>query len=684
MAETKQDYLARIHREAMAEFDRYYNAQRDERQQCLKDRRFYSISGAQWEDSLSRQFENKPKFEINKIHLAIIRIITDYRNNNISVNFFPTDGDDEDDMADVLAQLHRADERDSNAEEAYDSAFEEAASGGMSAWRYCAEYEDEDDDENEHQRIRIEPIPEADSCVFFSTDSRRQDKSDATRCFVLTAMTTDAYVDEFNEDPSDFNRDISESEFDWVDDDVIYVAEYFRVERKRCTVNIYENLDGSVVRYLEEDLESDPDLEIELLASGAELIRQKKTHRRRIRKFILSPTKVLEDCGYIPGKYIPVVACYGKRNMIDGIERSMGHVRLAKDAQKVKNMLFSQLALISANSPIEKPILTPEQVAGHENRWARDNVENYAYMLINPIEDAEGNIAPAPPIGYTKPPQIPPALAGLMQISEQDMNDLLGNQQAAEEIVSNISGVAVELIQQRLDMQTYIYISNMAKAKRHGARIWLSMAKELYIEHGRKMRGVDAGNKSTSLELRVAELGENKKTVIKNDLSKALFDVGISIGPSSDSRRQAVVRSLSNMLPLVKDPETQQVLGSMIMMNMEGEGIGDAREFFRSKLVRMGVIKPTESELKQMAEEAANSKPDPNAEYLQAAAQNEEAKAAKARADTIKTLAHAEESQAKTAEILSGISREDQKAAIEFAEAVGKVVSTPPPSNMGE
>jgi hypothetical protein len=32
----------------------------------------------------------------------------------------------------------------------------------------------------------------------------------------------------------------------------------------------------------------------------------------------------------------------------------------------------------------------------------------------------------------------------------------------------------------------------------------------------------------------------------------------------------------------------------MAMMNMEGEGIGDVRDYFRMRLVKMGVIKPTD------------------------------------------------------------------------------------------
>ena len=120
---SKEQRHANIHAEAMAQFDDIQSALRDERLQCLQDRRFYSICGAQWEGPLGEQFENRPKFEVNKIHLAVIRIINEYRNNRIAVDFISKDGAQDDDLANTCNGLFRADEQDSVAEEAYDNAL---------------------------------------------------------------------------------------------------------------------------------------------------------------------------------------------------------------------------------------------------------------------------------------------------------------------------------------------------------------------------------------------------------------------------------------------------------------------------------------------------------------------------------------------------------------------------------
>ncbi len=669
---TKEQRLANVHAEALAEFDDIQGVMRDERLQCLEDRRFYSISGAQWEGNLYEQYLNKPKFEVNKVHLSVMRIINEYRNNRITVDFVSKDGTADDKLADVCDGLFRADEQDSGSNEAYDNAFEEAVGGGFGAFRLRAVYEDEYDEENEKQRIRIEPIYDADSTVFFDLDAKRQDKADARLCYVLTAMTRDAYRAAWDDDPTTWPKGIEQWAFDWATPDVVYVAEVYRVEEASEIIRIFQTIDGQEERYSEKDFEDDPELEAMLQAVGTVEVRQRRVKRRKVRKYIMSGGKVLEDSGYIAGDQIPIVPVYGKRWFVDNVERCMGHVRLAKDAQRLKNMQLSKLGEISALSTVEKPIFTPEQVAGHEMMWSEDNLRNYPYLLLNTVTDANGGEVLSGPVGYTKPPQIPPALAGLLQITEQDMSDLLGKPGAAEEVVSNVSGKAVELIQQRLDMQTFIYMSNMSKAIKRCGEIWLSMARDILVEPGRKMKSVGAGGELSSIEMGKPILNvETGEVEYENDLSRAKFDVAVDVGPASATKRNATVRTLLGMIQLAPDPETQQVLTSMAMMNMDGEGISEVRSYFRDKLIKMGVIQPTEQEgEKLLAEMQAAQQPDPQAIYLQAAAQEAQAKAVKAQADTEYTLARAEETRAKTVETLAGIQQKERTNVVNTAKAL--------------
>lgn len=677
---SKEQTLSEIHAEALEEFDRIQAEQSNERRQSLEDRRFYSIAGASWDGGLGEQFANKPRPEFNKTHLAVIRVINEYRNNRITVDFQPMDGTPDDPMADVCDGLYRADEQASSADEAHDNAFEEGVGGGFGAWRLRADYEDEEDEEDDRQRVRMEPIFDADSSVFFDVDAKRYDKADAKRCYVLTSMSREGYEEEYGDDPATWPKDVVTDNFEWWTPDVVYLCDLYCVEEVSETVRFFAGLtDAEPLRITDDEIEADESLLPRLHATGFRETRSKKVKRKRIRKYVMSGGKIIEDQGYIAGRMIPVIPFYGKRWYVGGIERYMGHVRLAKDAQRLHNALMSWLTTMAARFDVEKPIVTPEQMKGHAQQWADDNVSQFPYLLLNPMLDKDGNPMPSGPIGYTRAPNIPPAMAALTQLAEQGLQDLLGNQQAGEEMQPNISGKAIELIQNRLDMQSFIYMSNFAKSMKRAGEVWLSMMRDIAVEKGRKMKAIDINGQSSSVELnRPAYDAENGETYTENDFGAAKLEVAVDVGPSSSSKRAAAVRALTGMASIVQDPQTRAVVEMLALMNMEGEGVKDASDFFRQKLIRMGAIKPNEQEQKELEAEKANQQPDPQSLYLTKAAEAEEAKAAKSRADTVETIASADLKRAQTDKTISETAGEHQRQTISAVETVKNLQSPAP------
>lgn len=672
MSSDNSQHLREVHQRARLFVDRVQTALRDERLQCLKDRRFATIAGAQWEGPLGEQFENKPRFELNKVHLAVIRIINEYRNNRIDVDFTSEDGSDNDQLADACDGLYRADEQDSGAQEAFDNAFEEGVTGGFGAIRLRTFYIDDEDEDDTRQRIEIVGITDADSCVFFDLDAKRQDKADSMRAVVLTGMTPDAYRDEFDDSPASWPKEIHQSEFDWSTPDVVYVAEYYEIEKVSEKVYFFRGMaltdEPNEIKVTEAELKEEGKAE-ELAATGFKLSRTKVVKRKRCHKYIMSGSKVLDDCGIIAGRSIPLAPFYGKRWVVDGVERCMGHVRLAKDAQMLTNMLMSWLAEMAARFDMEKPILTPEQVLGHAQMWADDNIKKFPYLLINPITDASGAKINAGPIGYTKAPQLPPVMAGLMQLAEQSLQDLLGNQQAGEQLQANVSAKAVELVQNKLDMQVFIYMSNFAKCVKRVGEIWLEMARDVYVEDGRAMKSVSKEGKTGTLELYRPSIDQKTGArILENDLAGAKFDVNVDVGPSSSSKRAATVRALTGLLQMAQDPETRTVLEAMAMVNMEGEGMGDAKDYFHRKLVRLGAAKPTDEEAEAMAKEQENQQPDPNAQYLQAAAQKQQADAIKAGKDAELTEAKIGQTHADTIATLASVEQGREQHAVDLMQ----------------
>jgi hypothetical protein len=433
-------------------------------------------------------------------------------------------------------------------------------------------------------------------------------------------------------------------------------------------------IDGSEKKFKESELTDEQIDELETI--GARETRRRQIKRKKVRLYIMSANKILEDVGYIAGSCIPVIPVYGKRWFIDNIERCMGHVRMAKDSQRLGNMQRSKLGEIAALSSVEKPIMTPEQIAGHQVMWSEDNLKNYPYLLVNPVMGPDGSMQATGPVAYTKSAQIPPALAGLLQVTEQDLKDMLGNQEQGDRIVSNISGRAVEMVQQRLDMQSFLYISNYSKAARREGEVWLSMAQDIYVEAQRKMKGLGDQGELSSIELmRPTTDEETGEIVYENDLSRAKLDVVSTVGPSFTSQRAAIVRALTGMLAITQDPQTQSVLQAMAIMNMEGEGLKEAREFFRRKLVEIGVVKPTEKEAEAMMLAMQNKRPDPNTIYLEAEAQKAVAQAEKARADVVNTVADAQLKRAKTEQIMSDIQLNADKGDLDAIKMIREMTT---------
>jgi hypothetical protein len=216
--------------------------------------------------------------------------------------------------------MFRADFYRSGGQEIADNAFEEAVQGGYGAFDLCNEYVDDSDADDDRQHIRFDLIPEADQAVWW-VGGRTYSKRDATGCYVVAAMTPDefdkAYPDAAHSSwPEGFIKPV----FDWFTPDVVRVAKYYEVEEVSQTLRTYEHkLTGETRREWVKDQE--PGDHKQLLTEGWTLIKQRAVKRRRIGRTVLSGMEVLEAKRYIAGDQIPVVPVYGKRRVVDGVER---------------------------------------------------------------------------------------------------------------------------------------------------------------------------------------------------------------------------------------------------------------------------------------------------------------------------------------------------------------------------
>lgn len=665
MAEAKMNVVER----ARKRLDAAYEVGRDERTLCLEDRRFYSIPGAMWDnEGWAAQFENVPRLEINKALGAVDAVLSEYRQNRVTVDFRCGDDVAIEDNCEALNGLFRADERRSGAGEAYDIAREESAAGGFGAWRYRAEYEDEEDAENEHQVICIEAITDADQRVWFDPSAKRSDKRDAKWCIVINPMAKDDFQDQYP-GAAAFNAPEIRTAFEWFTPEVCNVAEYFEVEKTTLEYRYFQNIATDEEKKFRADLIEDEVVET-MLATGWRETKSRKVKSRRVVKYVLTGADMVAGREVLPGKYIPIIPVYGKRRVIEGIERFEGKVRVMKDPMRLYNAQVSVLAEQAGLAQHERPILLPEQVAGHEESWASGNINRAPYQLVNPVLDESGNPVITGPVGNVAAPQVSPALGALLQISSNDIRELIGQDLEDEGLPSNTSGDALELIYSRRDVKYELYHDNWAKAMAWAGEVWLSMAKDLYVETGRTMPVVDPQDEDGTVTIGEAKMTPLGKQFDLMDLSAGKYGVIVDIGPSSQTKRDKTVRMLMNAAPMVAgDPELQNAMMATAMLNVEGEGIGELQDWLRKRMVRAGMVKPNEQEQMELAKESEGQQPDPNTTLALAAADQATAEAQKARALSVKALADAEKAKAQAAKVMAETDGEDQRQILEALNA---------------
>lgn len=665
LEETKSDpegdRLSEVFDRAMERFDATVLPQQEMRAEALEARRFASIPGAQWEGDWGEQWANSIKVEINKVAAGLEKIERDYRENRIVPDFRPAGDQSDQETADTLDGMHRADSYYFKSQQARDNAFSEASSGGFGAYRLTNELADPLDKDSDAQRINPGlAIVDADQRVFFDGNSKLYDKSDAKFGFVLTAVTRLAFEAEWPGKAVSWPENTLRRYWDWFTPDVVIIAEYYEVEDKEQKLLVFRHiLTDEEQRHWASDLDAGELAELE--AKGWTKT-ERRRKRRRVHKYLMNGNEVLADQGFIAGELIPIVPVYGKRWYIDNQERFRGYTQLKMDPQRAYNASVSRLSETNALSPREKPIFAAEQMPPHlRDLWERQEIDRHPYALVNPLLDPiSGAIVSAGPIGKIEPPQVAPVEAALLQIAN---NDLTEDQQDADEVVANTSAEAMDIAAMRIDAKSEIYLDNMRQSVQREGEIYLSMAREIYCEPGRKVETMTEDGDDGEAELQQPYTDKNGTHRIINDFSRGRYKVIADVTEATATKRGKAVKSSLGIASVAVQAGNQDLANVALLtavMNQDGEGTQAFQKYARRELVQMGVEEPNEEEAREMQEAAQNQQPDATqtallaqAKELEASAELKREQAKKAAADTGLSEANTALSEAKVIDTLA-------------------------------
>ena len=115
-----------------------------------------------------------------------------------------------------------------------------------------------------------------------------------------------------------------------------------------------------------------PDLDQRLLASGVQVVGTRESYRKRVHWCKMTAMEVLEEA-VLPGRWIPIVPCYGAMVIVDDKRKKYGLVRFAKDPQQMLNYWRTASTELVALQP-KAPYIGPRGAFNsNADKWATAN-----------------------------------------------------------------------------------------------------------------------------------------------------------------------------------------------------------------------------------------------------------------------------------------------------------------------
>lgn len=468
----------KIIQEAKERFTRSQNWESGFRNLYIIDTKFRlgdSDNGWQWPDDLRRDREvnKRPSLTINKVGPLCALITNDMRQNMPNVSYKPTGEKSTFEAAQAMEGIYRHIAYRSNADSLFGDAAESMVEGGIGWVRVVTEYED---DESFNQEILFAPVRDH-LAVYLDPDIKMKDGSDAKFGFVFDEIDRKEF--ERHHPEIDVSASSGLGEDDWVREDKVRVAEYYRILEKTDELIFLVDESGKDAKFKRSDLDGNEKLKALLQAA---IDRGNDYKSRKVKKLVLEWYKIggskIIGRRKLKGRYIPLIRCVGLERVIEGKLERKGHVRTLKDPQRIYNYNSSAQVEFGALATKTPWIVATDAVAGNEVAWNNANRNNAAYLTYK-HRDEDGNEIPAPQ--RAEPPGSSPAFMDGLKTAAAELEMASGQtapQQANPMLERTPQAVAAR--EHKGEVVTGHFQANLALAIRHAGRIILDMIPHYY------------------------------------------------------------------------------------------------------------------------------------------------------------------------------------------------------------
>lgn len=680
--------------EARKEFQRCQDGEKDNRLTALEDIKFARL-GEQWPEDVIKQrmIEKRPMLTINKLPAFIRQVVNDSRQNKPSITVHPVDSRADPKTAEVLSGIIRNIESVSNADVAYDTACEQAVTGGFGYWRITLGYAYDDAFDLD---VLIERITNQFS-VYGDPNSTAADSSDWDVAFITDRIPKATFERKYKGKANVSWDDSAWSECgEWLNDDGVLVAEWWRrYEEDKEIVQLDDGMIFSI-----EDIETNEDLQLAIEMGERTIVKRRTIKSKRVTQTIISGVDILEEEKDFLGCYIPIVPVYGEEIIVEGKRYFRGLVNAAKDAQRMFNYWRSTATELVALAP-RVPWVGHESAFAADDRWATANTDSHSYLTVT-----DGQQLPQ------RQPMDTGSAGGALQEAlnaSDDMKAIIGMYDASLGARSNeTSGKAIMARQREGDVATFHFLDNVTRAIRHTGKILIGLIPKVYtgerimrvlgedgtaknIPVNKEFEADEEGNPIPEEQMAQQQMGGGmpmagpgmeqedegaaheameaaQRTMALHDLSLGKYDVTVKSGPSFTSKREEAAYQMTEFVRSF--PQAAPVIGDLLAKNLDWPGADEIAKRLE-KLSGQGEQPQIPPELQQQIEQGQQLIEQQQAEIERMKA-DQAAEQGKMQIDAMKVQIDAqkltiEEQKAKTAQFEAETER--MKTEVEVARA---------------
>jgi hypothetical protein len=555
------------------------------------------ICGDPWsaKDRKARDDAGRPCINHDELSQYVNQCVNNVRQNKRGIKVDPQGEGSNDQTALLRQDLIRTIEYDCNAPSIYAAAYQEMVEGSYSFFRIARRYVNEDLDSDDpsifDQEIVVKPISNPNS-VLFDPRCKEPDWSDARGAFVLERVPKKEFKSRWpNAQVTDFSWAHRDYAADWIFEQDILVAEYWRVEVERKKRYLLKS--GEVV--------DSP--------RGRPVDKERWVQRRNVMQYVTNGVEILERSEKPePGTIIPIIPMIGLQRYVEsgGYNRRVlfSLVRLARDPQ-LSLAYLNSLEMEEAGMTPKAPFLGYKgQFDSSRTMWANITKIPYAFL--------ESDIPDNWPAGQVPPlPQRVPFTPNFQQYEVAKDSSRRAIQAAmgitplptAMQRANQKSGVALDRMETLEALGSFHFVDGYDRAIRLAGRVMDTWIPEVYTrQRSKHIRKPDDSYRRIDLNTEQPYPDHKTGAQVHYPIDDVDHAVSISAGPSQNSQRDAVSQFLDTLigqlpqLP-ISPPQAARLLSLAIQMKNLGPKGDEMAE----------IISPTEGSPDQSQQQLAQA-----------------------------------------------------------------------------